>query len=298
VNRVRIASAAAATGAALGVGAALGSSEPHRAAIALAAQIGGGPVDPAARTAAGPILPTLAEIARSDVVAQNVARSTGVSNGSVHDHLHVRVVPQTALLELSYDGPTSVEAERVAQQAAVVFTSIVTARFGSGPRAVRVTVIEPVHPASGPGRPILRDALLGALAGGALGAFARPRRRRPREARPPGEVVPQALAGRASVPRGPVPAFVPAEPAPRSEREAVPVPERPPEPEPELEPELDPAAKRWSIDDLEQRAIAAAGPRLDERLAYLAALRPQARQGYLGPEYDGIVYDVFDELVD
>jgi hypothetical protein len=292
VNRVRIVSAAAAAGAALGAAAALGSSEPHRAAIALAAQVGGGPVDPAARTAAGPILPTLAEIARSGVVAQNIARSAGVSTGRVRDHLHVRVVPKTALLELSYDAPTSVEAERVAQQAAVVFTSIVTARFGSGPRAVGVTVIEPVHPTSGPGRPILRDALLGALAGGGLAAFARSRRRRPREDASPVEA-PHARPEQ-PVTREPFPAA----PKPRTAPEPEPV--VPPEPEPEAlaPPEPEPATRRWSMDDLERRAIAAAGPRLDERLAYLAALRPQAREGYLGPEYDGIVYDVFDELVD
>jgi hypothetical protein len=53
------------------------------------------------------------------------------------------------------------------------------------------------------------------------------------------------------------------------------------------------------VAELERRVRAAGSSpgRQEEWLAYLDALRPQAQDGVLGPQYDSIVYEVFGDLL-
>ena len=291
--------ALATAGAALGAAAGLATSEPHRAATTLAAEIGGAPVDPAARAAAKPVMPTLAELAVGDIVVGNVVQAEHLRASDVRTHLHVRVPSRTSLLVLTYDARSEADAARVVQQAATVLTSVVSARFGGGSRPLSVSVVEPVQSVNGPTRPVLWYALLGLLAGAVSGALIGGQRRH----RPAAAPAPAAPPDSRAAIRARVEAFAPpVRPEARDRQTGAPA-SPPPRPvaasSREVPGEPPPVGSRgWNIDDLERRTRAAGGPSLEERLAYVVALRPQARDGVLGVEYDAIVHEVFGELIE
>lgn len=275
------AAALAVLGALAGLVVAYAAGGDRRAVVTLAAQVGGSVASPQAKSQAGLLVPTLVDVARSDPVISNVASSAHVSPGAVRHRLHVHAPAGTSLIEVAYDDPSGATAQRLAQQSALVVQSIVAARFGSGPRPVTVAVAEPVRLEAGVRRPLARDVIVGGICGLFLGGILLTGRRR--LARPRSD--PRAAEDRA------------AREAEIRERVRAAAPA--PEPEPEPEPAPPPApVDGWEIADLERRTVAAGGPLLAERLAYLSALRLQSRGGVLGHEFDAIVYDVFGDVVD
>ena len=112
------------------------------------------------------IVPTVVALAQT-VGARRERRAGGArAGGTVERRLHARALAGTALLELTYDDPSAAQAAQVAQQAASTLESLVAARFP----ALRVAVVDPAHPVSGAGKPVLRDTLIGALLGLLAGA--------------------------------------------------------------------------------------------------------------------------------
>jgi hypothetical protein len=294
----------------------------------MSTEVRGSVVPPSARSAAGPLVPTLLAVARGRLVVENLSRSTGVSQAETSDRLRVAQVPGTALIRIGYDGRSALEARRTAQAAGTIFASIVAARFGAGARPVSVAVVEPAHADGGARRPIGRDGLAGAVVGlvGGLAVWLLARRRRsaPRPAatrapapsapgNPPGSAdrermirdrVLASAPARASVdPQAATPAQPSGPALPTGDAGAYealmprPTPP-PPRPAPPATPEAGLLAPgNWDLRELERRARAAGGRELDERLAYLSAFSAHTENGVLGHAFDQIVYDVFGDVV-
>jgi hypothetical protein len=112
-------------------------------------------------------LPTVAGLATSDVVVQNVAAALDLSEARVRANLHASTVTHSALVRIRYHDRDAVRARRVDQQATAVLQAIAGPRLGNG---VRVDVVDPAH-ATSSARPYARDAGLGALVGAAAGGI-------------------------------------------------------------------------------------------------------------------------------
>jgi hypothetical protein len=123
-------------------------------------------------TADASLARSFAELATSDIVLRNVSQKLGMS--LERDRLHVHA--GNGVVKLAYDAGTHVQAARVAQQVAVVFSQAVANRFGG--RAVQASVFDPPHDTGRVSPHILRDAGLGLLVGLVAGGIAwkRPRR--------------------------------------------------------------------------------------------------------------------------
>jgi capsular polysaccharide biosynthesis protein len=106
-------------------------------------------------------LPTVAELATSDVVVHNVAAALHLPDARVRRHLHASSVGRSALVRLRYRDSSDVRARQVVQQAATVLQSVAAPRLGGG---VRVDTIDPARTRRA-GRAWARDALVGALVG-------------------------------------------------------------------------------------------------------------------------------------
>jgi hypothetical protein len=258
VSRVRfVATGAAAVGVAgalMGGVVALSSAGSHRAVTTLGVQRGGAPAD----------VPSIVALARTSVLAENVAQAAHVPTATIERHLHARALHGTALIELAYDDPSSARAAQLAQQAASTLQSLVAARFP----ALSVGVVDPAHPEPGTPRPVLRDVLIGALAGALVGAL-----------------VGAALSGSEEVAETTMPDIVP------------PVPPQAPESQPEL------ASEPVGSPELAQlrAALAAYGDefrpdQVTEWAAFLDALEPHVVDGELPPAVAQVADEVFAPL--
>ena len=276
MNRARIAGTAVAVGIAgaiVGAVVAYSGSTSHRAATTLSVQRGGTPA----------IVPTVVALAQTSVLAENVAQAVHIPMGTVERRLHAHPLAGTALLELTYDDPSAAQAAQVAQQAASTLESLVVARFP----ALRVAVVDPAHPVSSAGRPVLRDTLIGALLGLLAGAALGGRRIR-LPALPKAPKLP-------SLPKPPKRSPKP-KPVPGTE----PVPGTPP-PEPEPQPEPEPApVELGELAEL-RAALAAYGAefrpdQVIEWAAFLDALEPHLVNGELPSSIAQVADEVFAPL--
>jgi hypothetical protein len=260
VSRVRIVATGAAAvgvaGALMGGVVALSSAGSHRAVTTLAVQRGGAPAD----------VPSIVALAKTSVLAENVAQAAHVPAATVERHLHARALHGTALLELAYDDPSSARAAQLAQQAASTLQSLVASRFP----ALSVAVVDPAHPEPGTRRPVLRDLLIGALAGAFVGAL-----------------VGLGLAGREAVRDTTVSDTVPPVPPPAPARQ----------PGPEPDPESVPSAELAQL----RAALAAHGDefrpdQVTEWAAFLDALEPHVVDGELPSAVAQVADEVFAPL--
>jgi hypothetical protein len=289
---------------------------------------------PAGPAAVRPLLPNLRELATSAVVAGNVKSTlrTPESAEEIRRHLGASVRPDSEVIALSATDANADKARQLAQEAAVVFTGLVEARFGPGKGDVQAAVLDSAHVLSGPDRHFLRNGLIGALVGlllGAAGMFAlaggtptadeRELKDRERllEQRLKGvskweRTLAQRAAALAADERKVV------ERQQEQEARPVPVPEAAPEPEPEPEPQREPepepvvvtqalleadvGAGDLTLSDLQRLVDAqtAASPEESEQWrTYLFFLREHAStSGSLPAQFDPLVNEVFGPLLD
>jgi hypothetical protein len=285
VNRTRIAGTAVAVGVAgaiLGAVVAYTGSTSHRAATTLSVQRGGNPA----------IVPTVVALAQTSVLAENVSQAVHVPTATVARRLHARALAGTALLELTYDDPSASQAAQVAQQAASTLESLVVARFP----ALRVAVVDPAHPVSSAGRPVLRDMLIGALLGLLVGAALGSRRiRLPSLPKVPS--LPKPSLPKPSLPKLP---RLPKPPKRVPKPKPVPIP-APAEPEPEPAPLPEPEpVELGELGEL-RAALAAYGAefrpdQVTEWEAFLDALEPHLVNGELPSSIAQVADEVFAPL--
>jgi hypothetical protein len=143
----------------------LGSSTRRAEASVLISSSAG----PAAVT---PMLANLRELATSGVVAANVRSTLRLeeSTPELRRQLHATVRPQSEVIAISATDEVGDHARQVAQEAAVVFAQLVEARFGTGEPALHAAVLDSAHVLGGPDRHLVRNALIGGLAGLLLGS--------------------------------------------------------------------------------------------------------------------------------
>lgn len=221
---------------------------------------------------------TVAALARSDAVAQNVvlALHLNESPGALRGDLHAHAVRGSALVDISADQPSSVGAERTVQQAVVVLQRLAAARLSGVVPGQLVVWDAAGGTAHALGRPFAAWCVGGASVGfliAGLGLLAPRRRGAPRlEAGTEPEVLPAP------------------EPEPAAEEQ--------PEPEPPPEPEPLPERKSGQVAELERRAHAEPdGARQAEMLVYLDQLAPFAdAEGNLPANLVGLAEDVFGPL--
>jgi capsular polysaccharide biosynthesis protein len=120
---------------------------------------------------------TLAELARSDVVLQNVIANLRRSETpeELRQRVHVRVKEGTALLEIAVDDRDRQSALRIVQEIALVFAQLVKERFAAttAADAPAVTVFDPAHADAGRAAPrTARNALVALALGLLLGVLA------------------------------------------------------------------------------------------------------------------------------
>jgi capsular polysaccharide biosynthesis protein len=245
-TRALIAAACVAIGCAAGVVIALVATPTYRAAATMVVEVQGLPASPSTMVDAKSLVPTVAALATSDTVVQNVAAALRLPESRIRAHLRAKTLDGTALFRLSYDDRSRIEALRVDERAASVVTLLVVSRFSGGNLRLSTAVTDPPRTTK-VGAPWLRDGLLGLLAGALVGGAV---------------LAAAALRRREAAP------------------EAVPEPE--PEPEPELLPrvraalavkgaELDEAQLvrfETYLEELEaQAAIAPLSPQLERQAA-------------------------------
>jgi capsular polysaccharide biosynthesis protein len=149
----------------------------YRAQATMTVSVSGRPATPSDSLQGRPLVPTVATLATSEIVVQNVAATLGLSQKAVRSRLRSAVVPGTALLRLTYVDRSPVRAARIVEQASAVASSLVTAHFAAGSRRLTLAVEDPAH-STRVGAPWLRDGLIGAFVGAVvgLGWFLVPRR--------------------------------------------------------------------------------------------------------------------------
>jgi hypothetical protein len=263
-------------GLAAGLGVALAHPVRHRAEASVIVAPALRRTDPGLAT----MTRTAASLVRSDAVAQNVVAALHLdeSPGHLLGDIGARPRHGTAIVDITVDRASDVEAERIAQQVLVVFQRLADARLGTagGGPAVRMWDT----PGAGThalGRPFaawgVGGASVGLLAAAAL-LLIRPRRRVPAAVQAP----------------EPEPAAQPlSEPPPV----AQPEPEQRPAPQPEQEPQ--PAPETGLVAELRRRVEAEQNPaRRAELAVYLEELTPfAAPDGSLPANLLPLVEDVF-----
>jgi hypothetical protein len=313
-----VAAGLAVAGCLIGGAIALAGSPPYRASTTIVVEVNGVPANPTAKDA----VPTIAALAVSNVVVENVADAMKLGTGVVRSHLRASVVPGTALIRVGYDDPSDVRARQLAQEAASALQAVVAAHFGA---RLSVGVADPLS-SSRLGHPWLDDALFGALAGALLGigweavvhfrsrpATERPARVRPERAPPkeraakqpkqakqpkepkPKRVKPQRVPKPKRVRPEPAPALRAVEPATK------PVPAPVPAPAPQAPPPSPEPAPSGRVADL-RRALAAHRDEFDSDQiisweASLGALEAQAVDGKLSPALESLALDLFEPLI-
>ncbi|HEY6018249.1 MAG TPA: hypothetical protein VIU16_15795 [Gaiellaceae bacterium] len=107
-------------------------------------------------------------LASEPVAAETIRnlRLAGTEPGELRRRLHVRALP--AALEVRFADRSEAQAQRIAQELALVLSQSVHERYRG--RAV-ASISEPVRPAGATARPWARNLLLAALAGFALAAL-------------------------------------------------------------------------------------------------------------------------------
>ena len=269
-------------GALVGVLLALAATPAHRARATVV-------VAPALRTTGTALETTTATIAAlvgSSTVLNNVTDALGRPRGALAGAVHARPRHGTAIVEITVDQASGIEAERVAQQILVALPALAASRLPHAGGTPVLAVDSPGGSARALGRPYARNALLGALAGALLALaalFVVGARSRPRAAAAPA-ASPQPVTPQ------PTP-VAPRKPAP------APAPEPPPVPAPEPAPafEAPGTPRRGRFADLERIAAAETDQvRREELELYLDQLRGHVLpDGTLPPNFAGLVEQVF-----
>jgi hypothetical protein len=177
-TRAWIAAGCVVTGCAAGVVLAIATPARYHAEASMVAELSGLPAAPTDIVDAKPLVATVAKLATSDTVVENVAGALGSSPAAIRAHLRAEAVPGTALFRLSYEDSSKIQAARVVEQAAAVVSSLVTSRFAGSSRRLTAVVTDPPR-TTRLQAPWARDGSLGALVGALAGAgwFALSRRR-------------------------------------------------------------------------------------------------------------------------
>lgn len=324
--------ALAAVGALVGLLIALLGSSQHRAeaAVLVSSKQGVGAVRP--------LLGNVRELASSNVLAGNVRSTLRLSGSDerLRDRLHATVRPDSQVIVLSVSDSNADRARQIAQEAAVVLTQLVSSRFGAATPPLQARILDSAHVVSGAERHVARDTLFGAALGGvvALAVLAAvgsrralpadtasaERALREREtllgrrlkevekresalARHAGQL---AMRERALETAG-TPAAEPAAAASPAGAAPTPTPAPPPEPIAPAPPPAGPVAAApsgdaWNLNQLERLVAAhpdAPPERVEEWRTYLFFLREHVGlDGTLPPSFDGLVADVFGDLLD
>jgi hypothetical protein len=129
---------------------------------------------PAGPSAVKQQLPNLRELATSSVVAGNVGSTLRLteSTETVRRHLHATVRPESQVIAISATDDVADHARQLAQEAVVVFSQLVEARFGAGSPELHAAVLDSAHVLGGPDRHFTRNLLIGGLVGLLLGSAA------------------------------------------------------------------------------------------------------------------------------
>ena len=154
----------AATALGGGVGAAVAASghDEYKAEAKVVVQANGGPA------AVNPQLRNLRELATSSILAGNVDSTLRLpgSPDALRKRLNASIAPDSQVVVVSVTDRGHDRARQIAQEAAVVLTQLVQARFRTPP--LKASVLDPAHVVSHRGRRFLRDALIGGAIGLAL----------------------------------------------------------------------------------------------------------------------------------
>ncbi len=118
-----------------------------------------------------PFLPDLKTLATSSLLAGNIRSTLRLSESeeSVRRRLRASIRPQTQVIAISATGSDARSTQQLAQEAAVVFALLVGERFRTTAPPLRASVLDPAHLLGGPERHVLRNALIGAVLGLAIG---------------------------------------------------------------------------------------------------------------------------------
>jgi capsular polysaccharide biosynthesis protein len=175
--RGRIAVACVALGCAAGLVFASLAPARYRAQATMVVSVSGRPATASDSLAGRPLVPTVATLATSEIVVQNVAATLALSPAAVRSRLRWAPVGNTSVFRLTYDDRSSVRAVRIVEQASAVASSLVTAHFAAGSQRLTLAVEDPAR-STRLGAKWPRDGLLGALAGvvAGLAALLAPRR--------------------------------------------------------------------------------------------------------------------------
>jgi capsular exopolysaccharide synthesis family protein len=170
---------------AAGASYGLTASKKYEARMQIVVGQGQGLVSPAYLGASvQPITATMAQLAKSTIVAQRVIARLQLhtTTESLLKHVSVAINPQTAVLQVSVTSSTKAQAVEVAQALGIVFSRLVAQRFSATPQPngannatapMTATVFDPAHalPNAVSPRPKL-DIAIGAILGLVLGILA------------------------------------------------------------------------------------------------------------------------------
>ena len=129
---------------------------------------------PSGIAAVKPMLPNLQQLAVSGVLAGNVRSTLRLSEptSELRRHLHADVRPASEVIVIAATAGQADRARQVAQEAAVVFSQLVDAHFGTTRPELHAALLDSAHVLASSDRHVLRNALAGVLVGLLLGAAA------------------------------------------------------------------------------------------------------------------------------
>jgi hypothetical protein len=274
-----------------GVGAGLLQHASYSSTSTVVVEVQGLPAPGSMGPTGADVATTVAALATSNTAVDNVAQAQHLSSSAVRDHLRASVVDRTALVRLRYSDRSRTRAEAVVHEAGTVLRALAVSQFAAGPRKLTVAEVDPPRTRRD-SRPVLRDALLGALIGAAAGFLVLLARRE--------RVRPPVRTGSGDSPRDT------AEPPPPPE-EPVPLepqPVRPAPPPRAAEPPAPPAGPPREVPELAavRRALAEHGHEFDQDEvtfweAYVGGLEAQAVDGRLPERLRALIPDVFGPLL-
>lgn len=156
-------------GLAIGIGGAYAFSRTqakvYRAQVALVAQTGSQPVT-------GGVLRTLRDLVETDIVAENVIRNQALTESPQQFFNSLHVSTTGSVITVGVDNSNSERAVQIAQEVSLVFTQLVSDRFGTGANAAEVSIFDPAHAVGQVSPRVRRDIGWGALFGALLGLLA------------------------------------------------------------------------------------------------------------------------------
>jgi hypothetical protein len=253
------------------------------------------------------------------VLAGNVRSTLRLDESSeeVRDRLEAEIRPGSQVLVIAASDDDADKARQIAQEAAVVFTRLVEARFGTRSPPLQGAVLDSAHPLSPPNRHFLRNTLIGVIVGLLLGSAAaflwrggtagigprapdsppdlrereRTLERRIREiTRRERELARHAARFATREPQGPAPTPAAAPVAP------------PGPPEPATAAAVDRGGGAWNLAELEGRVEAHSGlspEQAFELRSYLFSLRQFAdSDGSLPHSFDALINEVFGDVLE